>query len=156
MSPTPTPKPAHALPEDLSLYIAGTLRDRRADFIQQHLPGCPLCQEQLATLIPRRSLSEIPTLGPDDRRREHRIEIHDAATIRSLHPFAPRIIEAMAVDTSPSGIQIRMPLALPLESLLQIRISGKETVLIGEVRHCTERAGAFYVGVEIRAIFPSN
>ncbi len=155
MGPTPFTS-AHALPDELTLFIAGHLRDARAEAILRHLPGCPQCRELLTALIPKRHAADTPALGPDDRRREHRIEIHDAATIRSLSPFSPRIIEAMAVDTSPSGVQIRMGLALPVESLLQIRISGKDETLIGEVRHCTQREGAYYVGVEIRAVFPAN
>jgi hypothetical protein len=153
MSPTPSSS-AHALKEDLSLYIAGSLRDGRFDAINQHLPGCLLCQELLADAIPAPPGNPGLPLAPDDRRREHRIEVFDAAEIRTLRPFSPRIIEAMAVDVSPRGAQLRMPLPLPVGTLLQIRISGKEATMIGEIRHCTPRDGAQYVGVEIRAVFP--
>ncbi|MEO5923925.1 MAG: PilZ domain-containing protein [Bryobacteraceae bacterium] len=141
----------HSLEADLIAYLSGATN--------AHLPQCPECQTRLVELV-RSSFTLASTPPPvteaDDRRREHRIEIYDAAEVRTLSPFSPRIIEAMAVDISSNGAQLRMPVAIPVGALLQIRIHGKASILIGEVRHCTPRDGANYVGVEIRSVLPQQ
>ncbi len=143
-------KDDHALEVDLLHYLSGAAN--------AHLPQCVECQTRLVELVRSRFGVEVtpPPIESEDRRREHRMEIFDAAEIRALSPFSPRIIEAMAVDISPSGAKLRMPVAMPIGALLQIRITGKDSTLIGEVRHCTPSDGANHVGVEIRAMFPAE
>ncbi len=64
-----------------------------------------------------------------------------------------RPIEACVVDMSSTGVQVRVPTALPCDTL--VKIDGEHELILGQVRYCEPEAGAYRVGIQLTSALPS-
>jgi hypothetical protein len=80
------------------------------------------------------------------RRREARIACTGKVTAGVMSVHGTRSYEAALVDVSPSGLSLRLPVAVRIAA--RIYIETESEMLIGEVRHCRPAdGGEFVVGV---------
>jgi signal transduction histidine kinase len=84
---------------------------------------------------------------PSERRRATRFATNDLAQMRILHPFAPLPLEIVILDVSKFGLKVCAGQSLNPGALVQISL--KNTVVVGEVRHCVPAANRFHLGLEI-------
>jgi hypothetical protein len=56
-------------------------------------------------------------------------------------------MEAYLLDISGTGLQLRLPQAIPCGT--PVKIDGNNTLLLGEISRCEPEAGAFIVGVQL-------
>lgn len=106
--------------------------------IEDHLIECETCATALADF-----LASEPSL---ERRRHERSPCDIEAHIYVLSPAEMRT-ECRVVETSEAGLKVRLPKALLLGSLIQIRTV--HTIYMGEVRHCQNTAAGFEAGVRV-------
>ena len=83
-----------------------------------------------------------------DRRAEPRLVVDEPAT---LHLLGPSVGEEMAVrimDISQSGVGLSSPQAIPMGTLVHIRI--RETIVaIGQVKYSARVGGEHYAGIRV-------
>ncbi|HEU5020577.1 MAG TPA: PilZ domain-containing protein [Bryobacteraceae bacterium] len=80
------------------------------------------------------------------RRREARIACAGKVSVGVMSAHGTRSYEAWLVDVSPSGLSLRLPVAVRIAA--RIYIETESEMLIGEVRHCRPADGGdFLVGV---------
>ena len=122
------------------LFVQGKLPPDELFQIHEHLLECEACAIELA------DFHFMATGQPLERRRHPRPECDIAAHIYVLSP-ADMGTEGRVVDTSEAGLKIRLPKALLLGSLVQIRT--RHEIYMGEVRHCQNTVAGFEVGVRL-------
>ena len=130
----------HISEEQLNLLVQDKLPLGELLEIQEHLLECEACAIRLAdSLASRQSL---------ERRRHARSACDIAAHIYVLSPAAMGT-EGRVVQTSGAGLglKIRLPKALLIGSLVQIRT--RHDIYMGEVRHCQNTIAGFEVGVRV-------
>jgi hypothetical protein len=57
------------------------------------------------------------------------------------------VIEAYLLDISGSGLQLRLPIAVPCGTA--VKIEGGDTLMLGEVCRCEPAGGAYTAGVQV-------
>ena len=90
--------------------------------------------------------------GSDNRRREPRFTTDEEVVVRLLNPFSASRTDARILNVSRHGLMLQLEANLYIGSTVQIRM--KDTILLGEVRHCNQAGRAFHVGIVIRNVFP--
>ncbi len=128
----------HISEEQLNLLVQDKLPLGELLEIQEHLLECETCAIRLAD-----SLASGQSL---ERRRHARSACDIAAHIYVLSPAATGT-EGRVVQTSEAGLKIRLPKALLVGSLVQIRT--RHEIYMGEVRHCQNTIAGFEVGVRV-------
>jgi len=80
------------------------------------------------------------------RRREARIPCTGKVIAGVMNVHGATSYEAALVDVSPSGISLRLPVAVPIAA--RIYVETESEMLIGEVRHCRPAgSGEFVAGM---------
>jgi hypothetical protein len=130
----------HVSQEQLKLFVQDKLPPDELLQIHEHLLECEACAIKLA------DFHFMATGQPVERRRRARSECDIAAHIYVLSP-ADMGTEGRVVDTSETGLKIRLPKALQLGSLVQIRT--RSAIYMGEVRHCQNTIAGFEAGVRV-------
>lgn len=90
-----------------------------------------------------------------ERRSEARSAADHEATIKLLNPLqASERISARVIETSPSGLTLRLKHALLPGTLVQIRVGEK--MLFGEIRYCNPSGAGFRAGVRLQDVFDTG
>lgn len=89
-----------------------------------------------------------------ERRSETRAAADQEATIKLLNPQTAGRISARVIETSGSGLKLRLKDALMPGTLVQIRVGEK--LLLGEVRYCNPHSRGFQVGVRLQDVFDTG
>jgi anti-sigma factor RsiW len=128
----------HISEQQLHLLVQDKLPPEELLQIQDHLIECQACAKTLADFL---------TVGQSfEQRRQPRSACDITAHIYVLSPAEMRT-EGRVVDTSETGLRVRLPKALLLGSLVQIRT--KDAIYMGEVRHCQNTIAGFEAGVRV-------
>ena len=128
----------HISQQQLHLLLQDKLPRGELLQIEDHLIECEACAIALAEFL---------ASGQSfDRRRYARSACDIAAHIYVLSPADMRT-EGRVVETSEAGLRVRLPEALLLGSLVQIRTT--HTIYMGEVRHCRKTTAGFEAGVQV-------
>ena len=128
----------HISEQQLHLLVQDQLPTDELLQIEDHLIECEACAIALADFLSSGQYLE--------RRRHARSACDIAAHIYVLNPAEMRI-EGRVVETSELGLRVRLPKALLLGSLVQIRT--EYVIYMGEVRHCKNTIAGFEAGVRV-------
>ena len=126
----------HLHEDDLELYIRGRLEPRHTSTLESHLLGCEECQERFSQSLGLRQAYH--PIGRQNHRSEPRFSAGDEAVLQELHPLCVDRWKVKIVDVSRNGLGLVAPKAIMPGTLVRVRI--KDSVELGEVRHCQERA----------------
>jgi|KBSMisStaDraftv2_1062788.scaffolds.fasta_scaffold991376_1 anti-sigma factor RsiW len=129
----------HISQEQLNLLVQDKLPPDELLQIQDHLIECEACAKTLADFLAAAG-------QPFEQRRHPRSACDIAAHIYVLSP-AYMSTEGRVVQTSEAGLRVRLPKALLVGSLVQIRTT--HAIYIGEVRHCQNTIAGFEAGVRV-------
>lgn len=80
-----------------------------------------------------------------DKRREPRYPVNKTGIVHPVHPIERHRLQAYVMDLSSSGMKLRVE--RPLDRGTQVQVLLEDVIIFGEVRHCTESAGRYNVGV---------
>jgi len=128
----------HISQQQLHLWVQDKLPPDERRQIEDHLIECQACAIILADFLKS---------GESFERRSHaRSACNIAARIYVLSPAEMRI-EGRVVETSQAGLRVRLPKALLLGSLVQIRT--RDAIYMGEVRHCQNTNAGFEAGLRV-------
>jgi anti-sigma factor RsiW len=128
----------HISEQQLYLFVQDKLPPDELLQIEDHLITCEACAIALADFLASEQVLE--------RRRHERLACDIEAHIYVLSPAELRT-ECRVVETSEGGLKVRLPRALLLGSLVQIRTA--HAIYMGEVRHCQNTTAGFEVGVRV-------
>jgi hypothetical protein len=130
---------AHSQEDDLELYVHGRLEPTLAPGVEAHLLECQTCRDRLSECIGLRRTADAKgnTKSTDVKyeRSEPRFSAGDRASFQELSPLSLDRQTVEIVDISKNGVGILAPRAALPGTIVQIRI--KNTVELGEVRHCS-------------------
>ena len=93
----------------------------------------------------------------DERRRETRIKVAEAAHLSSLQAHAAIDCRAAVANVSRSGIGLTTDVRIERDLVLKVVLYS--AIVFGEVRHCTPTAAdprLFHVGLEIQTVIFRN
>ena len=89
-----------------------------------------------------------------ERRKEARLRANQAVTVTALGLIGMLPMAGRTVDTSPTGLQVRVPNALPCGST--VKVEAQRIVMIGEVRRCNPDGDSHIVGLMVFHSEPSH
>lgn len=84
-----------------------------------------------------------------ERRKEQRIDRNEAVQITILGE-QQEPIRGHLINLSGKGARIALPGVIPPGTLL--RLDMKDSILLGEVSHCTKQDGGIQIGVQIEHV----
>ncbi len=86
-----------------------------------------------------------------ERRRQERRPENEAGVLRAPASGLPEDVDVHVVDISETGLGLESKHSLVLGANVHIR--SKRTTFLGTVRHCTETAAGFHIGVQVEEVF---
>jgi len=149
------PDAAHAHDDELELYARGRLEQGHTSIVVAHLKECQTCRERLSECIGLRlSVHLTGTTKSKEQvaRSELRFSTGDEAIFQELSPLSLELQQVKIVDVSKNGLGIVAPKYVLPGTIVQVRI--KDTVELGEVRHCSESGDKGYrIGLRLHHQF---
>jgi hypothetical protein len=94
----------------------------------------------------KRWFAELAEVYKAEDRRHVRLPVNFAATIAGIFGS----IEVTGVNAHRTGAGLQSPEALPLGTLVFLRISNLGLVGFGHVRHCSPRGNGYLLGIQFR------
>ncbi len=80
-----------------------------------------------------------------EQRREPRYPVSKTGIVHPVHPTERDRLQAYVMDLSSSGMKLRIEKQLVPGTEVQVLLD--DAIIFGQVRHCTESAGRYNVGV---------
>ena len=143
----------HVPGEDLERFALNKVgEDERAD-MTGHIRNCEECRRRLDDTLwfafhLKKRLRKQDDLRPEDRRKERRVEITEAAKVRVLRPPEFTAGECKVIDLSPSGLCLRSHRAIFRGADVEVQVEG--AAIFGTVRNCRPNAeDGFDIGIAI-------
>ena len=143
----------HIHEDDLELYLLSRLPPTEAGELETHVRGCSECEARLNDAVQFvRQLAEVRRVGDVSNlrgsRKETRIPTDDPANARLYTPLLSQRVEVRVLNASKGGLMLRTSKSFEIGTLVQLRL--RTTVVVGEVRHCSETGDGFHVGLQIQ------
>ena len=89
----------------------------------------------------------------EERRSSVRSPTDDPASLHVLNPLSSAHSKVRVVEVSQEGLKLRVPELLHPGTMVQVRF--RDRIVLGEVRYCLPAGAEFYIGVQIRDVFPN-
>lgn len=143
----------HVQEDDIELYVRGLLEPGHTSTLESHLLECQDCRERVSRCIGLQLI--LHPVGRKKSQEKHqrsepRFRAGDDAFIQELSPLSLDRQKVRIVDVSKNGLGILAPKAVLPGTIVQVRI--KNTVELGEVRHCKEsRDNEYRIGLRLHS-----
>jgi PilZ domain len=85
--------------------------------------------------------------SPVEKRSEPRVPTDDPASMHILSPLIDERFAIRVLDASKNGLKLSASIHLQPGMLVQVRI--RNSIAIGEVRHCTKVGEEFHAGIRL-------
>jgi len=143
----------HVHDEDLERFVLNKVDEDERERITRHIHDCEECRGRLEdarwfAFHLKRAIRKQGDSLPEDRRKESRLEITEAAKVKVLQPPEFTAVECKVIDVSSSGLRLRAPHPIFRGAYVDVKVEG--AAIFGMVRYCLPNGeNGFDIGIEI-------